>query len=125
MKFLQNSSCGACRMAKVKCVHDPDPPESAGATSARCARCNRLNLECVLETRRSKWDKARPAQPVGLPAELASNPVYSRLISDLDKLRPVVEYKLRPQMFVKQVRISIYRKVEHRWVGLGALCLQV
>jgi len=93
-----NSSCGACRVAKVKCVHAP-----AGGTAGRCVRCNRLNLDCVVEARRSKWDQTRPAQPVGLPAELASNPAYSRVISDLDKLRPIVEYKMQPKMYVKQV----------------------
>jgi hypothetical protein len=107
MKFLQNSSCGACRVAKVKCVHDP--PGSAGEAAGRCVRCSRLDLDCVVEARRSKWDnKARPTPLAGLPAELASNPEYSRLIAELDKLRPIVEYEMKLHMYEKQVSWNIF-----------------
>jgi hypothetical protein len=62
----------------------------------------------VIEVRRSKWDRTRTVQPVGpqpvgLPAGLASNPAYSRVIHDLDKLRPIVEYKMQPQTYVREV----------------------
>ena len=92
-----NSSCGACRVAKVKCVHEEDIP------SGRCTRCHRLGLDCVVEKRRSKWDRSRSVRPQGTPVEILTNPVYDRVLADLDKLRPIVDTQLMPHLYEKQV----------------------
>ena len=72
-----NVCCAGCRIAKVKC-------ERAEGDAA-CVRCTKLGIICVLEERRSKWDRVVPKnqQP---PPNIINDPVYAELVGRIMQL---------------------------------------
>ena len=76
-----NASCTACRMAKVKCETDKG--------CHKCRRCERSGIECIRETRRSKWDSRKAKDSLGSTrkATVPEAPrSYARLIENLSRL---------------------------------------
>lgn len=109
---VNNTSCAACRLAKVKCIrHDPLTGADAPDDGGQCSRCTRLQLECVSEKRRSKWDITR-TQPDEPPAGLASDPHYASLVSDLNKFKPIISTGLKPKCYANQVAPRLSRLIE-------------
>jgi hypothetical protein len=109
---VNNTSCAACRLAKVKCIrHEPSTSADAPDDGGQCSRCARLQLECVSEKRRSKWDVSR-SQPEEPPAGLAADPDYAALITDLTKFKPVIGTGLKPICYASQVVPRLCRLIE-------------
>jgi hypothetical protein len=104
-----NQSCGACRMAKVKCLREE------GAIT--CTRCARNGIECIAEQRRSKWDNKATkskAPPLGAMVLGQSAPAeYGHLISELVKFSPAAPHGGVPAMcFRFQVKKLLTELIE-------------
>jgi len=98
-----NISCAECRLAKVKCIRIED-----GRGTPRCVRCTRFDLQCVTETRRSKWDAMRSETPD--PAGLARDPLP--IISAIDKIRSVSSTALHPCGYAAEQVLTLSLMIE-------------